>query len=210
MIRYVITDRSLWDEVGNDGPTRSSSLIAACARWAEQGMDYIQLREKDLEPAEQAALACKILQAIAGTPTRLLINHRADIALATGAHGVHLTAHPDELTPAQIRSLYAERPMGNVAAENLPAPIISISCHTIEEVTRAAESKVDLVLFGPVFEKRIPRAGLLPGLGLDALKAAIQAARGTPVLALGGVTWAQVPACNQAGAAGIAAIRLFA
>ena len=164
---------------------------------------FIQLREKDLAPAEVAALAREILKAIAlaGSSTKLLINSRADIAIATGAHGVHLTASPGELTPAQVRSLYA--------SANLPAPVISISCHTLEDVQRARDDHADAILFAPVFEKVVAGQTITPGQGLDQLRAACLAALPIPVYALGGVTLENAPSCIEAGAAGIAGIRLF-
>jgi len=88
--------------------------------------------------------------------------------------------------------------------------VISVSCHTLDEVRRAHEARVDLILFGPVFEKRVARQLIQDGSGLKALEAACRAAEGTPVLALGGITLENTSACLAAGAAGIAAIRLFA
>ncbi len=197
MIRCAITDRRFFGETESK---RSAGLLAAAARWAASGVDYIQLREKDLPAAPLATLTREILQVLAGSPTRLLINARADIALATVAHGVHLTASPDELTPQQIRTLYASR----------PAPTVSISCHTLEEVAHARQSAADLILFGPIFGKSIQNQPIAPGIGLELLRQAATAAGNTPLLALGSITPAEIPACLAAGAAGIAAIRLFA
>lgn len=197
MIRCAITDRSQFP--GNEAD-RAAAVVAQAAGWADLGVDYIQLREKDLPAAPLATLARAILAALNGSPTQLLINARADVALATGAHGVHLTASSDELTPTQIRTLYANR----------PAPTISISCHTLEEVTRAAAANVDLILLGPIFEKSLQSQPIAPGIGLAILKAACIAAGTIPVLALGGVTAENLTACLEAGAAGIAGIRLFA
>ena len=198
MIRCAITDRRLF---GSDEAGRSAALITLAARWAQEGMDYIQLREKDLAAAPLAALARAMLKAIGNSPTKLLLNSRADVALATGAHGAHLTASPDELTPAQVRALYA--------AANQSAPLISISCHSIAEVARAHAASVDLILFGPVFEKEIHSQPIAPGIGIAALQAACVAAGNTPVLALGGVTEENLAGCLTSGGAGIAGIRLF-
>jgi thiamine-phosphate pyrophosphorylase len=163
-------------------------------------VDYIQLREKDLAAAPLAALARAMLKAIGNSPTKLLLNSRADVALATGVHGLHLTASPDELTPAQIRALYA--------AANQPVPIISVSCHTLAEVERARD--VDLILFGPVFKKEIHGQPIAPGIGIAALQTACVAAGKLSLLALGGVTEENIAECIAAGAAGVAGIRLFA
>src|SRR5258705_436200 len=106
MLRYAITSRALYP---GDEPQQQAALLRQASSWIADGIDLIQLREKDLPATEIAALAREILQAIAvaASPTKLLLNSRPDIAIATAAHGVHLTAAPGELTPAQVRSLYA-------------------------------------------------------------------------------------------------------
>jgi len=185
--------------------TSSSYSMGDGRRWAQDGIDYIQLREKKMNAAELTGLARTILEEIATMPqakTKLLINGRPDVAVAAGAAGVHLTSHPDELTPEQVRTIFA------VSTDD--APVISVSCHTLDEVRRAHEARVDLILFGPVFEKRVARQLIQDGSGLKMLEAACRAAEGTPVLALGGVTTENTADCVAAGAAGIAAIRLFA
>jgi thiamine-phosphate pyrophosphorylase len=201
MIRYAITERS---QLSGTETTRRIALFALAKQWAQQRIEYIQLREKDLSAAELEQLACAITATIRATKstTRLLINSRADVALATGAHGVHLTAAPGQPFPCQIRTLFVRA--------GQPAPVVSISCHTLEEVIRAREEEADLILFGPVFGKAIAGAEVTPAAGLGALQAACEAAGEIPVLALGGVTEERVQSCLQAGAQGIAGIRLFA
>jgi len=200
MLRYAITSRALYP---GDERQQQAALLRQASRWVADGIDLIQLREKDLPAANIVALAREILLAIAMTtsPTKLLINSRPDIAIATAAHGVHLTAAPDELTPAQVRSLYA--------AANRPAPIITLSCHTLEDVLRARANQADAILFAPVFEKIIAGQTITPGQGIDRLRAACRAASPIPVYALGGVTFENAAACLDTGAAGIAGIRLF-
>ncbi|HTD96823.1 MAG TPA: thiamine phosphate synthase, partial [Edaphobacter sp.] len=90
-----------------------------------------------------------------------------------------------------------------------PPPLITISCHTLAEVERARQNHVDAILFAPIFDKTVAGRPLSPGLGLDALRSACAAAGPPPVYALGGVTLQNAPACLEAGAAGIAGIRLF-
>lgn len=192
MLRYAITDRALFH--GDLAAMLQHLVIIA------PSVDYIQLRERDLPAADLEHFARELLAAIPTSP-RILINHRADIALATRAHGVHLRSGSDELTAAQVRELYSRT--------GLSAPIVSISCHSLEEVRRARESAADLILFGPVFGKLISEKNSLPGTGLDLLHHACEIAAPTRVLALGGITEAKIPACLQAGAAGVAAIRLF-
>ncbi len=200
MLRYAITSRALYP---GDELQKESLLLREVSRWATDGIDLIQLREKDLPTAALASLARKILETIAtvASHTKLLINTRADVAIATGAHGVHLTAAVNELTPNLIRRLYA--------SANLERPIVTVSCHTVEAVQRAHQSGVDAILFAPVFEKSIAGRMIAPGQGLDGLHAACTLASGLPIYALGGVTFENAGACLTAGAAGIAGIRLF-
>jgi thiamine-phosphate pyrophosphorylase len=200
MLRYAITSRALYP--GGE-LQQQAALLRQARRWIADGIDLIQLREKDLAAANIAALAREILQAIANanSPTKLLLNSRPDIAIATAAHGVHLTAAPDEMTPAQVRSLYA--------SANSPAPIVTVSCHTLEEAHLARANQADAILFAPVFEKIVTGQTITPGQGLSQLRAACLAASPIPVYALGGVTLENAAACLDAGAAGIAGIRLF-
>lgn len=208
MLRCAITDRTLH---GQDEAARCAGLLHQARYIARKGVDFLQLREKDLPAHAVAALARGLLrefEAHAADPrrrTRLLINSRADIALACRADGVHLTSAEGQLTPALVRELYARAGLGE--------PVISLSCHTLPEVKRAglqgAESSPDLILFGPIFGKRIASDQNLPGTGLRLLREACAAAAPVPVLALGGVTADTVDECLAVGAAGIAAIRLF-
>ena len=112
MLRYAITSGSYPTAMPRAGP--------------RDGIDFIQLREKKMNPAELIALARSILEEIAAVPgsqTRLLINGRADVAVAAGAAGVHLTSHPDELTPEEVRRVFAH--------SSLREPVISVSCHPL-------------------------------------------------------------------------------
>jgi thiamine-phosphate pyrophosphorylase len=199
VIRYAITDGTRF---GTDAASRLAGLCADAERWAALGLDFVQLREKSLDAGELFRLAEAMAAAFhaAGGKTKLLVNGRADVALAAGADGVHLTSRSDELTPAQVRWLYAQA--------GLDAPVVSVSCHSVEEAARA--SGVDLILFGPVFEKRVAGAVVVQGAGLEALRTACRAAGSTPVLALGGVDAENAAACVEAGASGVAGIRLFA
>jgi thiamine-phosphate pyrophosphorylase len=200
MLRYAITSRALYP---GDEQEKQAALLREGARWIADGIDLLQLREKDLPAATLVALTRNLLEKIALTssPTRLLINSRPDIALATGADGVHLTASPDELSPAQIRDLFR--------AADAPMPLITVSCHTLADIHRARHDQVDAILYAPVFEKPLADRQTLPGQGLDQLHAACTAAASVPVYALGGVTLQNAPSCLDAGAAGVAGIRLF-
>ncbi|MDE1154889.1 MAG: thiamine phosphate synthase [Acidobacteriaceae bacterium] len=165
-------------------------------RWAGSGLDLIQLRDKRLPAGDLLRLAENWAHLLQGSSTRLLVNGRLDVALAAGAHGVHLTSADTELSALQVRSIF-------------PGAFVSRSCHSLADVSRSLTEGCDLLLFGPVYEKRVAGELLTPGSGLALLRQACTLAGRTPVLALGGVTHANTPECLAAGAAGIAAIRLF-
>jgi thiamine-phosphate pyrophosphorylase len=208
MLRCAITDRFRFP---GDAAARETALLQQADRLGVDGVDFLQLREKDLEPAALAALTRKLLAILrARSPVpRLLLNSRADVAAATAADGVHLTSAEGELTPGDVRRLYA--------AAGLPEPIVSMSCHTLAEVARARGFAPSLILFGPVFEKVVANPAALDsgealvaaGSGVNLLRLACAAAAPTRVLALGGITPENTDACLAAGAAGIAGIRLF-
>src|SRR6266478_33178 len=201
---YYITDRT---QFPGDGPARRRAVLAKIADAARRGLDYIQLREKDLSARELEALAREAVVVIRGSSdlrtenreprTRLLINSRTDIALAVGCDGVHL--HSDDISPSEVRQIWSKCGVGAPARER---PVITWSCHTRENVLRAESEGADVAIFAPVFEK----IGSAPA-GLAALREACRAK--IPVLALGGITIKNAASCLDAGAAGIAAIRLF-
>lgn len=203
---YAITDRRLF---GADETVRRERLLEQTRLWAANHVAFVQLREKDLSTCEQVELSRSMMGAIhrmEGSPTRLLINGRPDIALAAGADGVHLPSGADELTPVEVRQIFAH------AGRSAP-PIVSVSCHTTQEVETAREQRANLILFAPVFEKAIAsgKAGkeVVPGSGLALLRQACEIAAPVPVLALGGVTAENAGDCLRAGATGIAAIRMM-
>lgn len=196
MLLYYITDRS---QFPGDEQSRRSRLLTTIVHAARCGVDYIQLREKDLSSRELETLARAALDRLRtenqNLKTVFLINSRADIALACGADGVHLRSN--DVSPSEVRRIWTKSSAGPPAR-----PTIGTSCHTRGEVIHAAKEGADFAVFGPVFEK----AGS-PSTGLDGLREACQ--EKIPVLALGGITLQNAEACIQAGAAGIAAIRLF-
>jgi thiamine-phosphate pyrophosphorylase len=201
---YYITDRTqfLGDEIA-----RRRALLAKIAEATRTGVDYIQLREKDLSTRELEHLAreaAHIIQELRTENrelrTRLLINSRTDIALAVGADGVHLRS--DDISALEVRNVWTQ------CGADIPVrvnPLIAVSCHGKADVVRAESEAANFTVFAPVFEKK-DRPNTQPA-GLAALREACQAK--VPVLALGGVTLDNAASCLQAGAAGIAAIRLF-
>lgn len=171
MKRYCITD----------------SLDVA-ARAAHDGVELIQIRAKELCARDLATL---VKGAVALANSRILVNTRADVALACGAHGVHLPA--GSLAPNTLRKITP------------PGFLIGVSCHTIAELQAAEREGADLAVFGPVFPSVTKH---VTPIGIDAFQAAVRQVR-LPVYALGGVTRENAPLCIEAGAAGIAGISLF-
>ncbi|ABF43410.1 thiamine-phosphate diphosphorylase [Candidatus Koribacter versatilis Ellin345] len=193
MILYYITDRR----------ALKGDLIAKISEAAHAGVDYVQLREKDLSPRELERLARGAMDAISGTNTKLLVNSRSDVAISVGAHGVHLTSN--DISAGDARALWRER-----------RPVIGVSCHSTADVRMAEAQGADFAVLAPVFGK-----GEQPGIGLQVLaeatgivpppehtESAPRAVR-FPALALGGVTVENARMCLAYGAAGVAGIRLF-
>ena len=215
---YYITDRTAF---AGDEPTRRRQLLEKIAEAARAGVDYIQLREKDLTTRELESLARDAVQRVREASNRttrhrplttaLLINSRTDIALAIGADGVHLRA--DDITPGEVRAIWERHGAGlpRAAGEAFPGrsspppPLVGVSCHSPAEVKRAQANGASFVAFAPVFEKK--DVSNTQPVGLDQLREACRVK--IPVLALGGVTLENAKSCLEAGAAGIAAIRLF-
>lgn len=191
---YAITDRRLF--------ATPAALADQAALWAKSGVNFIQIREKDLAVEELSALAVRIIRAVraAGSHTHILLNGSAELAAATGCDGVHLTA-------GLLGSAITDA--GTALVRVVPHPLISISCHTLSEIERARDAGATLALFAPVFEKRSGEK-IVPGQGLNVLTQACRIAGPMPVFALGGVGARNAQNCIEAGAAGIAAIRLFA
>lgn len=181
MIVCLVTDR------------RRAEPLAQARRAADAGIDFIQVRERDLEAAPLAALVRGVLDAVRGSRTRVMVNDRLDVALACDAHGVHLRA---DSIPVRAARLLA------------PARfLISRSVHAADEAGRETAG-VDYVIAGTVFATvSKPHAASL--LGLDGLRAVVSAVS-VPVLAIGGVTMERLDAIAETGAAGIAGIGLFA
>ena len=203
---YYITDRA---QLAGREPVRLAHLRHKISAAARAGVDFIQTREKDLSARELEKLvreAVSTLERLRSSrwqvKTRLLVNSRVDVAIACGADGVHLRA--DDISPATARAIWAEAGAHASQPTSL-TPLIAVSCHTAAEVERAASEGADFAVFAPVFEKR-DRPDQTPA-GLAALREACRAK--IPVLALGGVTRENAGACLDAGAAGIAGIRLF-
>lgn len=185
MKRYYITDRQ---QVGG-----VPALLAAIARNLAAGVEMIQIREKDLSGRELSALVRAALALPNPRDTRILVNDRVDIALACGAHGVHLPSH--SIAPRELRAL---TPAGF---------LIYVSCHTRDELLAAEKEGADGAVYGPVFAPLSKIASVTPR-GVKGLAEAVRGIR-IPVYALGGITLDNAAQCIDAGAAGVAGISLF-
>ena len=193
---YYITDRR---QFPGDAQEQERMLLEKIAECAAAGVDLVQLREKDLSARALEELALKAMAAVTGSRTRLLINSRTDVALACGAHGVHLPA--SDLAASDARAIFARA--------GVSEPVIGVSAHSAADVASAEAHGADFAVFAPVFEK----GGTASPEGLEELRRICHRREAAqppmPVLALGGITLENAPLCVAAGAAGIAAIRLF-
>jgi thiamine-phosphate pyrophosphorylase len=208
LLFYYITDRV---QLADDERVRRSRLLEKVSEAANAGVDYIQLRERDLTSRELLLLAVEAVQRVreSTSKTRLLINSRVDIAIAAEADGVHLRCN--DIAASEARAIWAKS-TGQVDC------LIGTSCHSLNELLSAEGHGADFAAFGPVFGKV---GSTEPPAGIETLRAVahrgvpadkkVEAGRslGMPVIALGGVTLENARACVEAGAAGIAGIRLF-
>ena len=204
---YYITDRSAFP---GDESARQRRLLEKIGEATLAGVDYIQLREKDLSARDLESLGREALSIVnqlkTANPkleTSLLINSRTDIALAVKADGIHLRS--DDLSPKEIRNIWQSGAGARPRETSPQAPIIGASCHSPTEVAQAAAHGANFAVFAPVFEKQA--APVVRAAGLKRLQEACRV--GIPVLALGGIGLSNAPSCLDRGAAGIAAIRLF-
>lgn len=195
------------------------TLLEKIATAVAAGVDWIQIREKDLSGKECSLLAREAVRLAASSwpghaartsnsvkteaarelvSTRILVNDRLDVALAAQAGGVHLgeKSLPPEEARGLLKSLHRERDF-----------LIGVSCHSLEAAKAAERCGADYLFFGPVFATP-SKAAYGSAQGLDRL-AEVCRAVALPVLAIGGITLENAADCFSAGASGIAAIRLF-
>jgi thiamine-phosphate pyrophosphorylase len=193
---YVTDRRNLSAAAPSVG---SAALAEKIAMLVAAGVDWVQIREKDLPARQLAALVREALRRTRTVnSTRILVNDRVDVALAEGAAGVHLGE--SSLPVHEVKSLIRSRVSGRDI-------LVGVSCHSLESAKSAATGGADYILFGPIFATP-SKAAFGEPQGVARL-AEICGALTIPVLAIGGITLENAGACFRAGAAGIAAIRLF-
>jgi thiamine-phosphate pyrophosphorylase len=172
-------------------------LLEKIENAARAGVDWIQIRERDLSGRELAALVSEALRRLPRS-CRILVNDRLDVALAVGAGGVHLGEQ--SLPVEEAKRLVRERKFAS-------AFLVGVSTHSVESARAAERNGGDYVIFGPVYETP-SKVTFGPPQGLKRLAEACQGVS-VPVIAIGGITMENARECESAGAAGIAAIRLF-
>jgi len=191
VLLYYITDRHSL-AVSSD-----SCFLRRIRKIISSGVDFIQIREKDMSDRRLFDLTRRVVEMARGTSRgvrcRVLVNGRADIAVAAGADGVHLPS--SGLRISDVRKW---------VPKNF---IVGVSVHTMREVRAADAGDADYILAGHVFPTA-SKEGMGAALGVDFLRRVCMEAS-APVLALGGMTAERIPAVLEAGAAGVAGISLF-
>jgi len=184
---HCVTDRRRYELSLDD-------LVDRTVRAAAAGADLVQVRERDLSDARLAAVVRRIVDAVASSGARVLVNDRVDVAIAAGAAGVHLRG--DSPPASRVRA---------IAPDGF---LVGRSVHSLAEVDAAvADGGCDYLMFGTVFRSSGKPDGH-PVAGLEALAAACRRSP-VPVIAIGGVTRARAADVAAAGAAGFAAVDMF-
>jgi len=205
LLCYVTDRRSL---VYPPEQNLSEQLLQKIEVTATAGVNWIQIREKDLSGKDIAALTRATLSRVskhsghAQLATRVLVNDRLDVALAEQAGGIHLGEN--SLPVAEAKRLLLDSQATQTAPHDF---LVGVSCHSLEAAQSAASAGADYIFFGPIFATPSKAAYGAPQ-GLDHLAEVCRSVN-IPVLAIGGITLANISSCIAAGAAGIAAIRLF-
>lgn len=192
IICYVTDRRAL----GEDGVPQ---LLEVIRRAIAAGVDWIQIREKDLPARALLALAQQAVAAARGGTTKILINDRLDVAVAAEAAGVHLGG--ESAPVAAVKQWCAPR------FDNKRPFLVGRSCHSLAEARQSETEGTDYIFFGPVFATPA-KLQLGSPQGIDRLAEVCGGAR-VPVIAIGGINAENAGECLRAGAAGIAGIRPF-
>src|ERR1700691_21534 len=202
IVCYVTDRKSL---IPATADTRGARIVENIRMAIGAGVDWIQIREKDLPARELVDLARQAVQMgdvrrrKTPQPARIIVNDRLDAALAAGAHGIHL----GQASPV------ASDVVRWCRAGNAPADFtIGVSCHSLKEAFNAEKAKVDYIFFGPIFETPSKKEFGAPQ-GIQKLAEVCRTVPSIDLIAIGGVTAENAASCIRSGAAGIAAIRMF-
>jgi len=191
----VVTARHrLTEQIGGRGRPWDSLLTDQIRGAVLGGADLIQVREPDLDARTLGDFLRDLFRVVPGSRGRVVVNDRIDVALATGASGVHLPER--SVPPRRAVELLAQRGGG----------IVGRSVHSVSAIRNAREA--GYLIGGTVRPSRSKAEGTR-GIGWDGLGELAQAAGGTPLVAIGGLTVEDVPRAVTAGACGIAAIGYF-
>jgi len=190
---YLITS-GLTDETTTSAAADFLNILSLVRSAVAAQIDLIQIREKNLSASVLYELARSAAEITKASDTKLLINDRADIAAASGADGVHLTA--SSLRAAVIRQTFGEE------------FLIGASAHSFQEATDARSGGADFAVFGPVFATASKTKYGEP-LGLEALERVCSELTPFPIVAIGGVNTSNAADCIGAGARGVAAITML-
>lgn len=172
----------------------ADGLVRRVAAAASAGVHLVQVRERDMDARDLTRLVERCLTAVQGTRARILVNDRLDVALAAGAHGVHLRG--DSLPASRARAI---APIGFLIGRSVHSRAEAVAAH--------ADGGVDYLLFGTVFPTD-SKPGQTPA-GVKSLEQAVEATP-VPVLAVGGISHETVRQLAGTGCAGFAAIGWFA
>ncbi len=192
--------------VAESGAAAIERATALAMALAQAGLPLVQLRAKTLGAGEFTRLACTLVDEFERLGCRLIINDRADVALAAGASGLHLG--DEDLPMAAARALlgagcligYSTHSVAEVVAAGGPPRLVTAGA----AVDRSSIRQLDYLGFGPVFESPT-KAGVRTARGLTMLEEVCRSSR-LPVVAIGGITLGTAAACWRAGAAGVAVI----
>jgi thiamine-phosphate pyrophosphorylase len=200
-----VTDRNTL--IDRDDDNSVELLLRKVDEVISAGIDWVQVREKDLSAKELSRITRAALRRAAKISpppisSRILVNDRLDLALAEGAGGVHLGGK--SLSVKDAKALVRRVAPARMESEEF---LVGVSCHSREEAEAAEVSGADYIFFGPIFATPSKAAFGAPQ-GLDRL-AEVCRAMTIPVLAIGGITLNNAKSCLAAGASGLAAIRLF-
>ena len=195
----------------------TAAVLSVVRRAIAAGVDWVQIREKELSGRPLVALARAAVAAARGSTTRILINGRLDVAVAAQAGGVHLgvdalpiadvAAWCGQNVPQYAKATRAKQDAGPARGAGATAFLLGASCHSLAEARAAERDGAHYIFFGPVYSTPSKTQFGEPQ-GLVRLEEVCHAVR-IPVLAIGGITLGNAHECLRAGAAGIAAIRLF-